>query len=157
MARTRGAANLALYRARLVIGAWERAHSEPIPPAQLSGAFLPVVRLHLRDAYGWFLLAVSGVEEAPGLSLPQCVNDLPPPEDGVALVPELAEFRLLERGGWLWEMLQASSEEQPPVRSSARGALLGSDRDVSGPGVAMRWANELESIMARMDDSLAEY
>ena len=68
--RTRGAANQSLYRARLLLAAWDRARGEPVPEAQLQGAFYPAVRLHLRQAYGWFLLAVSGVAEASAADAP---------------------------------------------------------------------------------------
>ena len=154
--RTRGAANQSLYRARLLLAAWDRARGEPVPEAQLQGAFYPAVRLHLRQAYGWFLLAVSGVVEASAADLPSTTADLPAPEPGKARMPELAEFEQLEQSGWLQQLWADDSVEATPTRIASPG-LLGSDRDNHGPAVIKSWIDELEVTMARMDDSLNEY
>jgi hypothetical protein len=124
----------------------------------LRQAFLPAVRLHLGIAYGWFLLAVSGVEEASSASRPDCVADLPSPEAGRALPPELQEFSLLESDGWVAEMLSGGGDDTRSSlpRSPAGGTLLVSDRAAPDFALAMRWAESLETIMIRMDDSLAE-
>lgn len=155
MPRTRGAANQSLYRARLLLAAWDRSRSEPIPEAQLHGAFYPAVRLHLREAYGWFLLAVSGVAEAPVSSLPSSTASLPSPEPGKARMPEVAEFERLERQGWLAQLL--TGDELSPQPRAAEAGLLVSDREAVGTAVLRSWVDELEATMARMDDSLNEY
>ena len=123
----------------------------------LREAFLPAVRLHLLESYGWFLLAVSGVEEAPPARRPERVADLPTPEPGRALPPELQEFGLLESSGWLGDMLAADvSADSGLAAPRAGGALIGSDADAPDFARAAAWAGALEGTMARMDDSLAE-
>jgi len=115
---------------------------------------MPALRLHLGDAYGWFLLSVSGVEDAsPGMR-PRSVADLPAPEPGRARPPELAEFSQLEADGWLADMLAGDASEH--TRPGGAATLLGSDRSAPDYALAARWVQALEAIMARMDDSLAE-
>lgn len=155
MPRTRGAANLSLYRARLLVAAWDRSRNEPVPEAQLHGAFYPAVRLHLREAYGWFLLAVSGVAEASLSKLPSGTASLPPPEPGQARMPELLEFERLEREGWLSRLL-TDDEGHSNLREAPAGLLV-SDQAAVGTAVLRSWIDELEATMARMDDSLNEY
>ncbi|WOJ94244.1 hypothetical protein R0135_03530 [Congregibacter variabilis] len=162
MPRTRGEANRALYRARILLEAWDRLrvearHAESV----LIGAFVPAVRLHLRDAYGWFLLSVSGVDDSLAADLPGSTRDLPAPPAGKALIPELAEFSQLENTGWLAQLLAGEPEAgyDGPV-AAGRGAsqgLLVSDREPLGYAVVLAWADALTAIMSRMDDSLAEY
>ena len=155
MRRTRGEANQALYRAQVLLACWDGERAEGRrPQSVLREAFMPALRLHLGEAYGWFLLSVSGVEDAgPGMR-PRRVADLPAPEPGRARPPELAEFSLLETDGWIADMLAGDV----PEHSDARGAatLLGSDRSAPDYAIAARWVQSLEAIMARMDDSLAE-
>lgn len=159
MPRTRGEANQSLYRAQVLLACWDRERSGGrYSDHLLRQAFLPAVRLHLCAAYGWFLLAVSGVEEANSANRPERVADLPAPEPGRARPPELQEFSLLESDGWVADML-SESEDGVGVgvaRPAAGAALLVSDRAAPDFALAMRWAESLEAIMLRMDDSLAE-
>lgn len=154
--RTRGAANQSLYRARLLLAAWDRARGEPVPETQLQGAFYPAVRLHLRQAYGWFLLAVSGVAEASVADLPSTTVDLPAPEPGKARMPELAEFEQLERSGWVQQLWDDDELEATPLHSASKDLLV-SDQNKPGPRVIQSWIDQFEVTMARMDDSLNEY
>ncbi|MDP5053698.1 MAG: hypothetical protein NWP69_07910 [Congregibacter sp.] len=165
MSRTRGEANSALYRARILLEAWDtmRSGSTHTSTALLEG-FLPAVRLHLMDAYGWFLLSVAGVEESSQIAVPRSTRDLPPTAPGKSPAPELGEFAQLERDGWLSQMLkdyrQDKNEDNRP-RAPGQGSsglqnLLVSDRQPPGYAVAQAWADSLEAIMARMDDSLTE-
>ena len=89
MAGSRGKANQSLYRARILLDAWDRARDEGVREDHLLETFLPAVRLHLREAYGWFLLAVSGFEEPLDKDLPRTTRDTPAPEPGRARSPEL--------------------------------------------------------------------
>ena len=158
MSRTRGAANRSLYRARILLESWSREEADgPVPAQQLLGAFLPAVRSHLREGYGWFLLAVSGLDDAPRASLPAAVADLPAPEPGRERPPELREFALLERDGWLAELLDdalAAAADEPAA--GPRSGVLGSDRPRVSLATAQGWFRELSATMQRMDDSLAE-
>jgi hypothetical protein len=152
--RTRGEANQAFYRAKILLEAWEgalrvRGHSE----AQLCGAYLPAVKLHLRQAYGWFLLHVSGVDQVALPRLPCSTEDLPAPEPGKQWAPELREFQLLERDGWICELLQ---DDLPRATTAELPGILGSDRSSQDRGSAARWVQSLGDLMLRMDDSLAE-
>jgi hypothetical protein len=125
------------------------------PAEQLAGAFLPALKLHLGRAYGWFLLSASGVEQVAEPSLPRDTADLPAPDPGRARPPELGEFALLEQSGWIGDMLR---EEPLTARSgSGAGGLLISDQQRPGYAIAASWVDSLAQIMARMDDSLAEY
>ncbi len=158
MSRSRGAANRSLYRARILLESWDSARDqERFPEEQLTGAFLPAVRGHLQDAYGWFLRSATGVEEAADtVPLPRCTDDLAEPEAGRALPPELAEFALLEREGWLAELLASPQDagEEAPAQWSPN--VLGSDRQAPGFAVAEEWYRRLNATMQRMDDSMAE-
>lgn len=149
----RGLANRALYLARLLLDGWQLAARDAADPAALDAAYLAAARQQLLQAYGWFLLAVSGADTQlqPQL-LPRAVAELPPPEPGRASAPELQEFAALERDGWLAEMLREPPLTAAPVPARA----LASDRPSADPRAAQRWLRALQDTMARMDDSLNE-
>jgi hypothetical protein len=153
LTRTRGAANQSLYLARIVLAAWDAERErQRFPEAQITAAFLPAVQRHLREAYGWFLLSVGGVDDAQAGPLPRSTEDLAAPEPGRERAPELREFALLEREGWLADLISGRVNRGPVPREG----LLGSDRAAPGFAVAARWAEELAATMRRMDDFLAE-
>lgn len=156
MAGSRGKANQSLYRARILLDAWDRARDEGVRDDHLLETFLPAVRLHLREAYGWFLLAVSGHEEPLENHLPVSTTDIPAPELGRARSPELQEFAALEGEGWLAQMLEEGTPGQSVALQTPPTALLGSDREAPGYAVARDWSRRLAETMARMDDSLNE-
>ena len=127
----------------------------------LAESFLPAVRTHLLSAYGWYLLAVSGVEESSLLSPPATTSALAPPEAGKALAPELREFSAMEQRGWLADLLSRPEEHFVAARDSSRidprnHNTLVTDRSVPGHAVVNGWQLELQSLMNRMDDSLQE-
>jgi len=156
VASSRGAANGALYRARILLETWESAReTQRHPEAYLAAAFLPAVRDQLIQAYGWFLLAVAGIDEVPGGRPPRSTRDLPALEPGKALPPEVREFALLEDEGWVGELL-AERDVSPAPRARVPAAVLTSDTALPGPSVVGRWADRLAATMERMDDSLAE-
>lgn len=156
MPRTRGEANQSLYRARILLSAWDRLRDDAsYPTEQLAAAFLPALKLHLARAYGWFLLSASGVEQVTEPALPRDTGDLPAPDPGRARPPELGEFALLERSGWIGDMLRPEPLTAPGGGGS--DGLLISDQQSPGYAVAASWVDALAQIMARMDDSLAEY
>ncbi len=155
MAGSRSKANQALYRAKILLRGWELAvDGQQFPAPAVDEAYRPAVRQALKDTYGWFLLAVAGVDDAPASELPMSCDALPSPAQGRARAPELQEFSLLERDGWLAELLQEDAGEH---RVSSSVGLLGSDRQAHGRAVFVRWTEQLQAIMNRMDDSLSEY
>lgn len=150
----RGLANLALFRARILLDAWAQAQGSR-NDTDLNGAFAPAVRLHLLRAYGWFLLAVSGadVQEQPE-RLPASARDVPAPPEGQARAPELQEFLSLEASGWIGDLHRAGSGTD--VGSGVSPVVLGSDRRAAGLGEFEGWLQALTTTMQRMDDSLSE-
>ncbi|WOJ95723.1 hypothetical protein R0137_10750 [Congregibacter brevis] len=162
MARTRGEANRALYRARILLEAWNHMRGEERhADAALIDGFLPALRGHLIEAYGWFLLSLAGVEDSAKAVRPQSTQELPKPEAGKALSPEIAEFAQLETSGWLAQMLSDDDDQSHVYHVSNESAkpaqgLLVSDREPLGYAVALAWTDALTAIMARMDDSLSE-
>ncbi|MFT4769837.1 MAG: hypothetical protein ACI8RN_002991 [Glaciecola sp.] len=135
----------------------ESTHAE----LALLGGFVPAVRLHLVEAYGWFLLSVSGVDDSLATDLPRSTRDLCGPEAGLARIPEIAEFAQLENSGWLSQLLMDETDESPgniaTLPTGPGQSLLVSDRQPPGYAVVLAWADALAVIMTRMDDSLAEY
>jgi hypothetical protein len=119
----------------------------------LSQAYLPAVRLHLLDAYGWFLLDISGASELPP-EPPRSVTALADPPAGKAVPGELREFRQLEREGWLSELQQAPVENPAPPRQSPGNLAVAADFiDVSQ---VQAWVDALAACFDRMGDSLDE-
>ena len=148
----RGLANRALYQAQILLDAWAAAAGSSADPKALDTAFLDAVRHQLRFAYGWYLLAIVGADgEADARRLPSCVDDLPAPEPGRALAPEIREFAQLEREGWLCDLLTAPATVAP----APRGALA-TDRAVFDRVAVQDCLQALRSTMLRMDDSLNE-
>ena len=77
MSSLRGQANQGLYLAKILLGAWQRdLDAQQLPAKALGAAYLPAVRLHLRRAYGWFLLEISRPDQAP-VEPPTCTSKLP--------------------------------------------------------------------------------
>ena len=151
----RGFANAALYAASILIDAWETAQSEASHgDAPLARAFRPAILLHLRRAYGWCMLAVAGLDDEPDPTmLPTSVAAVAAPPAGRGVVPELREFELLERGGWVGDMLAADAA---PLTQRANTNVLGSDSSGAGPGQLRGWCDRLAATMQRMDDLLDE-
>jgi hypothetical protein len=152
----RGQANHYLYLARLVLAAWQRERAaEQVPAATLDAAFGPGCHAHLQAAYGWFLLAVTGAEEAPA-SIPGRVAELPPIPAGKAVPAEIREFELLERGGWLADLL-AWQPDVPGQVTRRADNLARPAGQAAGPAEFAGWTQALEDAIARMGDSLDEY
>ena len=159
MSGNRGLANQALFQARILLAGWEHCAEGQLRSAdQLSAAFRPAVLFHLGNAYGWFLLAVAGLDTEPDpMALPREAGAVPEPPPGRTVAPELREFALLERDGWLGDMLTAGqATASMSTRASATQGLLGSDRQPPGIGDFQRWCDALQQVMHRMDDSLDE-
>ena len=93
MSSARGLANHSLYMARLVLAGWSRELEQAGASRQaMQAAFAPAVRLHLLDAYGWFLLATIRQTKLPERA-PHHSQELPPLGPGIAEPGELDELK----------------------------------------------------------------
>jgi hypothetical protein len=156
LSANRGYANQALFQARVLLDVWAATAAEPPRSAAvLEASFAPAVLLHLRRAYGWFLLTISGSGEVrEPRELPASVEELPAPPPGRVAPPELREFALLERDGWLGALLQA--DELACLGQAGGHPLLASDRARPDRATLSAWLESLAALMARMGDSLDE-
>ncbi len=153
MSSARGQANHRLYLARIVLSAWEKALAEEdVSGAVLNQAYLPAVREHLTEAYGWFMLEIARPEPLPK-TIPQSVQELPEVIQGKALAGEIRELAQLEESAWLGELLTAQPGEA--VKTSSQNLLSGA---AEGANMSqMRgWADQLQKLFDRMSDSLDE-
>lgn len=153
MSSARGQANHALYLAQILLSAWRRdMETETVASIALTQSYLPAIRLHLANAYGWFLLEITrpgGLPERP----PQCIAELPGVAEGKALPGEIREFQQLEQDGWIGDML-AGEFSPAPISSPGNLAVAA---PAAGPELAARWAEQLRGLFDRMADSLDEY
>ncbi len=153
MSSASGLANHSLYMARLLLNAWsDQLAGQQAESNILEAAFGPAVRLHLLDAYGWFLLTVIRLTPLPKRA-PHSTLDLPQPSQGIAEPNEIAEYRELEREGWLAE-LQATPE-QGVERPLAPGRLASTIGRLQVEDYAAA-SIELESLINRMNTGLDE-
>jgi len=139
--------------ARLLLDAWsDQLSRERAEGNILEAAFGPAVRLHLLNAYGWFLLAVVRLTPLPKQP-PHSTANLPELGQGIAEPSEIAEYRELERQGWL-AGLQAVPE-QGVERPLPPGRLASSS---GRPQVEdyLAYARELEALINRMSTGLDE-
>ena len=154
MSSSRGRANHSLYLAKILLSAWDReADSESLSERVLCQAYLPAVRLHLLDAYGWFLLDVVGVAELPQRP-PHSCDDLPAPPTGKALPGEISEFRQLENEGWLADLVRGAVEVAATPSRSPGNLAVGADFPDIGQVEA--WLDRMGTCFERMGDSLDE-
>ncbi len=95
MSSLRGQANQGLYLAKILLAAWQRdLDAESLPARAVGEAYLPAMRLHLRRAYGWFLLEISRPDQAPP-EPPSTTSELPDVGTGKAVPPEIRECAIL--------------------------------------------------------------
>lgn len=154
MSSTRGQANQALYLARVLLAAWRQGLEEQsVPGTILTRAYLPAVRSHLTNAYGWFLLEITRPGGMPATP-PRSTQELPEMAQGKALSGEVREFQRLEQDGWIGDMLSDEIRSAPSVRSVGN---LASAISETGPEQVGQWADSLQSLFDRMGDSLDEY
>ena len=155
----RGLANHSLYLARIQLAAWNaELEREIIPAATLGEAFAPAACAHLKHAYGWFLLTLTGQTDT-SVTPPGCCSELPDIAIGKAIPAEISEFAQLEQGGWLADLLSVqiaapSQQRSLPGRAknlAVRASNTPSEKEVAG------FADELDAHMARMSNSLDEY
>jgi hypothetical protein len=155
---SRGLANHHLYLARLLIEAWAGARARQDVAAQLlDQAFAPGAREHLLRAYGHYLLHILAPGQAEVSDPPRSCDELPAREAGKAMPGEIAEFRRLERDGWLAGLLLPL----PPSGATSRRrgdtlAVSASADAFPDPDTLTAWRERLQSLFERMDDSLEE-
>ncbi len=155
MSGARALANHELYLARILLDCWEQALArQELPATALGEAFHSAVREHLKLAYGWFLLEVLGIDSLPGAPPAGC-GTLPPLAPGKAEPGEIREFRQLEQGGWLGELLAAPPRGLRPA-GSAMSNLAVPAPELPGPQRLRDWLEALETMFDRMGDSLDE-
>jgi hypothetical protein len=151
----RALANQKLYLAKIQLAAWRQAMAaQDVPAMVLTQAFLPAARAHLMEAYGYFLLAVSGLEQVPGRPPASC-TELPDVATGQAISGEIREFEQLEKDGWLAQLLAEPDNAVQSVRAASNLAV-GSPLSADSASV-QQWIDHLEALFARMSDSLDEY
>ena len=155
MSSARALANQKLYYARILANSWRLAlESQSIPANVLAGAFNDAACLHLRSAYGWFLLEI--VQPAAWPQVPPADStELPALTQGKALPGEIRELQQLEQSGWIAQMLQR--DEIAVNMSKAPGNLVINVDQTPHPDKIDGWIEQLESLFARMSDSLDEY
>ena len=183
MSEAQARANQQLHFASLLGQVLERELERgEFPAAALQQALGEGAQRCLRGAYGWYLLALAGMDELP-LQPPGCAAEA---EAWAArasggkgpLRGELVELAALEQGpGWLRDLLEDNCPPCPaqpaPTRlaqsAPTRLALprpAGREAAASpislreeGPWTAQRlqgWQSELTTLMDRMNDSLEE-
>jgi hypothetical protein len=140
--------------ARLLLRSWaDSLERGAAMPAAIDGAFAPGVRLHLLDAYGWFLLATIRVSQLPERP-PHHTSGLPALKQGLAIPGEVDEYRQLEANGWI-RQLQTPLPVGMPKRSV--GAVLAVANAYPQLSDFEDWCSQFEHLFTRMADSLDEY
>lgn len=159
MSSPRGLANHSLYLARIQLAAWSaELEREIIPAATLDQAFAPAACDHLKRAYGWFLLTLSGHDDT-STAPPRCCSELPDIATGKALPAEIKEFAQLEQDGWLADLLSVhiTAPSQPRPVPGHMGNLAVRTSGSPSVMVVAGYADQLDAHMARMSNSLDEY
>ena len=156
MSSSRALANHKLYLAKIQLAAWRaQLQEQQLGANVLAQAFLPAVRGHLLEAYGWLLLTLIDVGEPPSGSLPHSVDQLPDIPPGKAAPGNLIELQGLESGGWLAELL-APQPAEATAMSRRPGNLATSTTSAAGLEEASVWCASMEAIIERLGDSLDE-
>ena len=153
MSKARGLANHSLYMARLLLSAWAETQSAAVTPIHaIDAAFAPAVRLHLLDAYGWFLLTSMRATQLPD-GPPHCVAELADRAPGIARPAEVSECQYLENTGWL-----AQLQAPLPKGLARRGLGMSLAIESAYPDISMyrNWARHVEDLFARMSDAIDE-
>ena len=155
MSAPRARANHSLYLAKILLGTWRaELEKEDIPSRTLGEAFMPAARSHLVDAYGWFLLEVSQLDNAASTP-PRRIAELPDIPEGRAEAGELRECRQLEESGWLAQLLGQQSSQA--VASALPGSLAAPAPESPGFTDIEDWQQAMSALFERMRDSLDEY
>lgn len=155
MDSARGLANHSLYMARLQLAAWRDAQAQAeTPQSALHAAFAPAVRLHLLDAYGWFLLASCRVARLP-VTPPHSTQEMPDAPAGIGQSDAIAHCTLLEadRNSWLAQLQAPIPPGLGQIRRSDNLAMVGHYPD---PPLMAAAHAALADLIEQWDDSVDE-
>ncbi len=155
MDSARGLANHCLYMARLQLVAWQdRLAQAETPQAALNAAFAPAVRLHLLDAYGWFLLASCRASQLPDTP-PHSTHDMPAAPAGIGQSDAIAHCKLLEadRNSWLAQLQAPIPPGLGQIRRSDNLAMAGYYPDQA---MMVEAHAALADLIEQWDDSVDE-
>jgi hypothetical protein len=153
VASARGLANHSLYMARLLAGQWRASLAGQAAPEQaMNAAFAPALQLHLRNAYGWFLLATIRATALPDTP-PHRIGELPELSRGIVEPGELEECRQLELGGWLAQLQAPIPAGLPPKTGDRVLASSGSYPQLED---FEHWITALDALFDRLGESLDE-
>ena len=153
MSQAHAFANHSMYMASIVLDVWGRSESDGVYQANaFKAAFAPAVKLHLLDAYGWFLLALRRESQLPRRP-PHSTLDLSALPAGIEQPPEVKELQLLEQSGWLRALIAPIPLGMPALQASNVLVSEGAYPDL----VKMKeWRDALESLLQRQADAIEE-
>lgn len=155
MSSTRALANHSLYLAKIQLSSWVgQLEAQQLPVTVVAQAFMPAVRGHLLNAYGYLLLTLIDASDS-GEPLPQCVAQLPAVAPGKASPGTLNELQRLEQEGWLKALLELP-ELTPSAANKSPGNLASAAMPASGVDEATLWCNSMEKAIETLGDSLDE-
>ena len=141
--------------ARFLLDIWQqKLNTENVMPAVVNAAFSPAIRLHLLDAYGWFLLVLIRTTQLPPQP-PHHTQDISELNVKHAISREICECRRLEIEGWLGQ-LQAPLLRGMPSQKLVSNQVLAIAESHPQISDYTNWCNASEELFARMSDSLDE-
>ena len=153
MSQAQAFANHSMYMASIVLDVWGRSESDGAYQANaLKAAFAPAVKLHLLDAYGWFLLALRRETQLPSKP-PHSTLDLSTLPAGIEQPPEVKELQLLEQSGWLKALMSPIPLGMPARQASN---VLVSEGVYPDLAKMKEWRDALESLLQRQADAIEE-
>ncbi|MCH1553834.1 MAG: hypothetical protein L7S45_04500 [Luminiphilus sp.] len=153
MSQAQAFANHSMYMASVVLDVWAQSESDAALPANaVIAAFAPAVKLHLLDAYGWFLLALRRESQLPRKP-PHSTLDLSELPAGIEQPPEVKELQLLEQSGWLSALIAPIPLGMPARQASNVLVSEGAYPDLTK---MKEWRDALESLLQRQADAIEE-
>ena len=153
MSQAQAFANHSMYMASIVLDVWGRSQNDGEYQANaLKAAFAPAVKLHLLDAYGWFLLALRRETQLPSKP-PHSTLDLSTLPAGIEQPPEVKELQLLEQSGWLKALMSPIPLGMPARQASNVVVSEGVYPDLAK---MKEWRDALESLLQRQADAIEE-
>ena len=158
MSGCRGRANRKLYHAAIVLHMAETELAREHYPAKIVlDAAAPAIRLHLLEAFGWFLLELADVQDLPAqppASMAELAAQFPLKEP---LRGELIEIRNLEHTGWL-AALQAPPPDAGSTQTAPGGAnLLVLAEQAWSIEQLRQWYAALDALIERLGHGLDEW
>lgn len=148
-------ANQCLYYAAVQLESWRAALMQASTPEQvLNAAFGAAVCEHQRSAYGWFLLSLAGVSELPSQP-PMRVSELMVPTSDRVMGSEVQECALLERDGFIGELLSAQLSPQQ-CQPKPQYSLAAEQQTVFSHALQSDWQEQLGTLFERLSQTIDE-